>query len=79
MDNGTLERAATFLPKDAFLHIRNGQGQSLLVHEGLVWITQNGDPRDLFLAAGEFFRLNRPGLTIVQALEPTQLLVLAAS
>jgi hypothetical protein len=77
MDYGNFDRAATILDEDAFLKIRDGQGQSLLVLEGLVWVTQTGDPRDVFLSRNEFFRLNRPGLTVVQALEPSRLLVLA--
>jgi hypothetical protein len=77
MDNSNLDRAAIFLEEDALLKIRRGQGQSLLVVEGLVWVTQTGDPRDVFLAPNEFFVLNGPGRTIVQALEPSRLLVLA--
>jgi Protein of unknown function (DUF2917) len=38
---------------------------------GVLWVTQEGDLRDLFLAPGESLRLARRGLTIVTALEPS--------
>ncbi len=72
-----LERASTRLEKDALLRIRKGRGQIVTVLEGLVWVTQDHDPRDIFLGDGESFALDGGGLTIVQALERTQLLVLA--
>jgi hypothetical protein len=38
---------------------------------GLVWLTRAGDPRDLFLARGEFIELAPgPGVIIATALEP---------
>lgn len=36
---------------------------------GTIWITQEGDPRDIFLAAGERFTLDRPGLALISAEE----------
>ncbi len=37
---------------------------------GTVWITQDGDPRDIVLAPGESVVLERSTPTIVQAFEP---------
>jgi hypothetical protein len=37
----------------------------------VLWVTQEGDLRDLFLASGESLRLTGRGLTIVTALEPS--------
>ena len=41
--------------------------------EGSVWITQQNDPRDIALDAGESFIFDRPGLAIVQALLTSKL------
>lgn len=72
-----LEQAARHLDKEALLHIRKGPGQIVAVLDGLVWVTQDNDPRDIFLGDGESFVIDGSGLTVVQALEPTRLLVLA--
>jgi hypothetical protein len=77
MDISNLERASMRLDTHALLRIQDGAGQGVAVVDGMVWITQDGDPRDVFVAGGQSFRLDRPGLTIVQALEPTRLLMLA--
>lgn len=36
---------------------------------GTIWITQEGDPRDIFLAAGERFTFDRPSLALISAEE----------
>jgi len=40
---------------------------------GLLWVTQPGDARDLFVASGESLRLVRSKLTLVSALVPSTL------
>ncbi len=74
----SLSRALTQLAKGALLRVRDGQGKRIAVFHGHVWITQDNDPRDVMLCAGEGFTLDRPGLAIVQALEDTNLLVFEA-
>jgi len=70
-------RAARSLPKNSLLRIRRGGGQTVMIVTGLVWITQDGDPRDIFLGEGELLTLDSPHMTIVQALADTRLLVFA--
>ena len=57
----------TFLPTRIAtgqpMRIVDGTGTEICNVEGAVWITQAGDPRDIVLAAGERFRLDRGGLT----------------
>ena len=50
------------------LRVRDAQGRHLSVLKGTVWITQDGDLRDIVLEAGADFVFDRPGLAVVQAL-----------
>lgn len=68
----------TRLPQGATLRIVNGAERVVAVFQGQVWITQDNDPRDFFLGAGESLALDQPGLTVVQAFEDTQLMLLDA-
>jgi hypothetical protein len=61
-----------------FLKIRDGEGRRLQVIDGMVWITQDGDPRDAFVAKGESFVFDRGGLAIVEALVDSRMAVLAS-
>ena len=72
-----IAQAARTLSKDALMRIRKGRGQVVTVLEGLVWITQDADPRDTFLADGESLQLEGSHMTVVQALQDTRLIVLA--
>jgi hypothetical protein len=50
-------------------------GKGLVGHvircvSGTLWVTQEGDSRDHFLAAGEEFVIEAPGVVVVQALAP---------
>lgn len=44
----------------------------LLCLQGELWVTQEGDGRDYLLAAGQMFIVTRPGLVVVQALQPAR-------
>lgn len=41
----------------------------LACHEGVVWLTCEGDATDYILTAGDTLRLEKPGLAVVQALQ----------
>ena len=45
------------------------RGLEIASHRGRVWITQDGDPRDVVIAAGESHALDRDGPVHVQALD----------
>jgi hypothetical protein len=49
------------------LDVRDGKGLGVVCVDGVVWITQSCDPRDIIVHAGESFILDRPCLTLVAA------------
>lgn len=51
------------------LKVRGGVGHTVVCHSGSVWLTQDGDSRDIILGAGEAFTLDRSGPALVQAFE----------
>lgn len=66
----------TKLATGELLRIDDASGQSIAVVQGMVWITQEGDQRDVFLSDGENFVFDRPGTALVQAMNDTRLLAL---
>jgi hypothetical protein len=56
----TLDRRQTLV-------LSNAQGTVVTVERGCVWITLENDPRDIVLAKGMRFEIDRPGRTIVAA------------
>jgi hypothetical protein len=70
-----LRHPLTDLRRGATLRIDDGQPHVIDVFEGLVWVTQDGDPRDVILEAGESFRFDGPGLTLVQAFDDARVLL----
>jgi hypothetical protein len=58
------------LEAEASLRVEQATQLEVVCVAGVVWITQEGDPRDLFVAAGQSLTLSPRGLTLVTALEP---------
>lgn len=48
--------------------IDNGRGVLVLVEQGAVWLTLANDTTDVCLEAGESFRIDRDGPTVISAL-----------
>lgn len=55
------------------LELLDGTGTALRIARGMVWITMERDTRDIVLAAGDTFVIDRPGLTLIAAQAPTTL------
>jgi hypothetical protein len=67
------------LARRGLLSIRGGRGAVLFIEHGEVWVTQEGDPRDVVLPAGAWFRLDRDGTAIVQARRAAAVTLTAAA
>ena len=59
--------AALRLARGQTLKIRDAIGSTICASEGTVWITEENSRKDVVLEPGYCFRVDRPGLTIVQA------------
>lgn len=57
------------------LRLEDAAGTRLLIQRGSVWITQEGDHKDHYLPATGTITLDRTGLALVHALEPTELIL----
>ena len=58
----------THLQRRQTFSLRGEPGQQLQVRSGEVWVTQDGDPRDLVLEAHQCFTLDRAGHVLISAL-----------
>ena len=58
------------LKANQIVKVRDGLGHSIVCERGTVWLTQDGDPHDVILRAGEVYTLDRPGPALLQAFEP---------
>lgn len=57
------------LPKGSLFRIEgNWQGYVISCQAGVCWITQEGDPQDYLLEAGEELIIDRAGLVVVQGI-----------
>ncbi len=59
-------RRTVLSPREALL-LDHAQGTVVVVERGCLWVTLERDPRDIILAQGMRFEIDRPGRTIVAA------------
>jgi hypothetical protein len=59
------------MAKEILVRIEDGRGTMVRVVSGSVWITEEGDPRDRFMAAGARLAIASDGVTLVSALAPS--------
>jgi DUF2917 family protein len=64
------------LEREASLRVEPGSRVEIACLSGVVWVTHEGDTRDLFLARGESLVPPTRGVTMVTALEPATVRVL---
>lgn len=57
------------LAPNRHLRIQKGAGWTVRATSGIVWLTQDGDPRDVVLQPGESFVLDRNGGVLLTPLD----------
>jgi len=62
-----LASGALRLARGQTLKMQDAVGSTICAREGAVWITEENSRKDVVLEPGYCFRVNRPGLTLVQA------------
>jgi hypothetical protein len=67
----TADMSTECLAAGEILRIDHGRGRVIQVGEGVIWLTQERDARDVFLVPGDSFRLDHHGRAIVQAIDPS--------
>ena len=55
--------------RNQVVKVRGGIGHSVVCESGSIWVTQDGDLRDIVLHAGDAFTLDRAGPALLQAFE----------
>jgi hypothetical protein len=67
----TLPRANLCLQAGYGLSLTDAAGVELTTRTGKLWVTLENDPRDVNLKAGDAYTIERDGLTLISALEPS--------
>jgi hypothetical protein len=76
MDRST-RQGSMQLARGAFARIRDAKGLLVQVHDGELWLTQDGDSRDYLVGTGESFRVQRGGLMLAYALRSSSVSLIA--
>ena len=63
-----LNAGAVKLAPNQTLRLRDSAGSTVCAVEGSVWITEENQPRDIVLEAGNCYRLRNAGLALINAL-----------
>ena len=66
-----LTQANIALERYHALSMTDAAGALVEVRTGQVWLTMDGDARDIFLAPGDSHAIQRDGLTLISAMEPS--------
>ena len=61
-----------FLPSRSTLQLDDAEGTVIAVESGCLWITMENDSRDIVLAPGMRFEIDRSGRTIIAAEEDSR-------
>lgn len=73
--NLNMSNAEISLSESQFLTLSEAQGVRIECLTGSLWLTQNGDRRDVVLESGEGFTLDRPGQALIFAGAPAKVAI----
>lgn len=76
--NQDLLNGARRLAKNDIRHLHAEPGRRVEVVSGAIWITQDGDLRDIVLESGQAFDFDRAGDALLSAFADSRYLVLDA-
>jgi len=74
--NNDLILGTRALTKGRIRRVHAALGKRVECLSGSLWVTQDGDRRDVLLAGGEAFEFDRPGDALVSALADSRYLML---
>ncbi len=77
MNTTDLHSASISLRKGEIHRLRHGLGQRIEALNGCLWVTIDNDLRDIFVAAGEGFTIDRDGDTLISAMADSSVVLLA--
>lgn len=77
MNTSDLYPAAISLRKGAIHRIHHGAGQRIEALNGCLWVTIDNDLRDVVVAPGEGFNIDRDADTLVSAMDDSSFVLLA--
>lgn len=77
MNTTDLHSASISLRKGEIHRLRHGLGQRIEALNGCLWVTIDNDLRDIFVAAGEGFTIDRDGDTLISAMAASSFVLLA--
>jgi len=75
--NLSFDRAGLRLDARQMIRLRDPEGARVHVVSGALWITQDADREDHWLEADGALTLDRPGLALIHAQEPSEILLFA--
>jgi hypothetical protein len=76
--NNDLQLGSRLLAKGKIRRVHDALGRRVECLSGSLWITQDGDSRDIVLSPGEAFDFDRRGDALVSALDESRYLLLDA-
>ena len=76
MNSNDLNLASTPLRKGEALHLHHALGQRVEALDGRLWLTMDGDLRDIVLDAGEGFTVDRDTDVLLSAISDARVVVL---
>ena len=77
MNTNDLTLASTALRKDETRHLQHALGQRIEATGGRLWITMDGDLRDIVIDAGEGFTVDRGTDVLLSAMSDAQFVLLS--